>query len=156
MGKAESYNGRAESIDHPNHHKHSRRQSSPRDQQRNQRAQANKERRTSDPKQRKPSSFDVDEHPFELRHEVKKLNSRLDKIADSLEKADIKNIVENYMSPKKRLITNFTAGLSRGLGMTVGTFIVLGLLGYILSLFVDMPLIGDYIAELQKYINQSM
>nr|WP_106769864.1 DUF5665 domain-containing protein [Paenibacillus faecalis] len=98
----------------------------------------------------------MDEHPFELRHEVKKLNSRLDKIADSLEKADIKNIVENYMSPKKRLITNFTAGLSRGLGMTVGTFIVLGLLGYILSLFVDMPLIGDYIAELQKYINQSM
>ncbi|KKO53131.1 hypothetical protein XI25_15030 [Paenibacillus sp. DMB20] len=103
----------------------------------------------------KQTAYDVNEHPFELRHEVKRLNGRLDKIADSLERANFKDIVENYMSPKKRIITNFTAGLARGLGMTVGTVVVLSLLGYILSLFVDMPLIGDYIAELQGYIDKA-
>ncbi|WP_232510190.1 DUF5665 domain-containing protein [Paenibacillus crassostreae] len=96
---------------------------------------------------------DVDEHPFELRHEVKHLNNRLDQIADMLDKVEIKDIIENYTHPKKRIITNFTAGLSRGLGLSVGTFVVLGILGYILSIFVDMPLIGKYLGDLQKYID---
>ncbi|KQY93018.1 hypothetical protein ASD24_21785 [Paenibacillus sp. Root52] len=96
--------------------------------------------------------YDTSEHPFELRHEVKKLNTRLDQIADSLEKAQIKDIIENYTNPKKRIITNFTAGMARGLGLTVGTFVVLGLLGYLLSQFVNMPIVGQYIADLLGYI----
>lgn len=102
----------------------------------------------------KANPYDVDEHPFELRHEVKRLNTRLDQIADSLERSEIKDIIENYSNPKKRIITNFTSGLARGLGLSLGTFVVLGLLGYILSLFVKMPVIGEYIANLQHYINE--
>lgn len=94
----------------------------------------------------------LEEHPFELRHEVGRLNHRLDEIAASLEKANIKDIIENYTSPKRRIIANLTAGLARGLGLTVGTFVVLGLLGWILSLFVDLPMVGDYIRQLQDYI----
>ncbi|HEY2491473.1 MAG TPA: DUF5665 domain-containing protein [Paenibacillus sp.] len=101
----------------------------------------------------KVKSYEIDEHPFELRHEIRRLNLRLDQIADLLDKAEFKDIVENYCNPKKRMITNFTAGLSRGLGLSLGTFVVLGLLGYILSLFVDMPLIGKYIGDLQSYID---
>ncbi|MBJ9992441.1 MULTISPECIES: DUF5665 domain-containing protein [Paenibacillus] len=102
----------------------------------------------------KANPYDVDEHPFELRHEVKRLNNRLDQIADSLERSELQDMIENYTNTKKRLITNFTAGLSRGLGLSLGTFVVLGLLGYLLSLFVDMPVIGQYIANLQDYISQ--
>jgi hypothetical protein len=98
-------------------------------------------------------THEIDEHPFELRHEIKHLNSRIDQIAHMLDKAEFKDIVENYTNPKKRIITNFTAGLSRGLGLSLGTFVVLGLLGYILTIFVDMPLIGKYLGDLQKYID---
>lgn len=49
----------------------------------------------------KTKAYEVDEHPFELRHEVKRLNARLDKIADSLEKSEFKDILENYTDPKK-------------------------------------------------------
>lgn len=97
-------------------------------------------------------SYDSKEHPFELRHEVKHLNSRLNDISHLLEKSDFKDILENYADPKKRLFTNFMAGLSRGLGLSVGTFVVLGLLSWILTLFVDLPMIGDYIKNLQDYI----
>ncbi|WP_138494760.1 DUF5665 domain-containing protein [Paenibacillus pinistramenti] len=97
--------------------------------------------------------YDTKDHPFELRHEVKRLNTRLDDIATALEKSDFKDIIENYTSPKKRIITNFTAGLSRGLGLTVGTAVVLALLGWMISAFVDLPLIGKYIGQLQEYIN---
>lgn len=98
---------------------------------------------------------DVQEHPFELRHEVKKLNTRLDKIAATLEKSEMKDMIDHYMNPKKRIIANLTAGLSRGLGLTLGTALVLGLLGYILSFFVNVPMIGDFISDLQGYIDQS-
>lgn len=97
--------------------------------------------------------YDIKEHPFELRHEVKRLNTRLDDIATVLEKSDFLNMIENYTSPKKRIISNFTAGLSRGLGMTVGTAIVLALLTWVISWFVSMPLIGQYIGDLQNYID---
>lgn len=97
----------------------------------------------------------VNEHPFELRHEVKRLNTRLDSIAETLEKSQMKDMIENYTSPKKRIIANLSAGLARGLGLTLGTALVLGLLGYILSLFVDIPMIGDLISDLKGYVEQS-
>lgn len=96
--------------------------------------------------------YDTKEHPFELRHEVKRLNGRLDQIADMLEKSEFKDILENYTNPKKRVISNFMAGMSRGLGLSIGTFVVLGLLGWLLSLFVDLPMVGNYIKSLQDYI----
>ncbi|AIQ37870.1 hypothetical protein R50345_26650 [Paenibacillus sp. FSL R5-0345] len=98
-------------------------------------------------------TYEIDEHPFELRHEVKRLNHRLDKIAESLEKSEFKDILENYSDPKKRIITNLMAGISRGLGLSLGTFVVLGVLGYILSLFLDVPVIGEYLGEIKKYID---
>ncbi|BCG61027.1 DUF5665 domain-containing protein [Paenibacillus sp. URB8-2] len=101
----------------------------------------------------KTKTNEVDDHPFELRHEVKRLNARLDKIADSLEKSEFKDILENYTDPKKRIITNLMAGISRGLGLSLGTFVILGLLGYIISLFVNVPVIGEYLAEIKKYID---
>lgn len=99
-------------------------------------------------------AYEIDEHPFELRHEVKRLNSRLDKIAESLEKSEFKDILDNYSDPK-RIITNLMAGISRGLGLSLGTFVVLGILGYILSLFLNVPVIGEYLGEIKKYIDAS-
>ncbi|OBZ16247.1 hypothetical protein A8L34_26560 [Bacillus sp. FJAT-27264] len=98
-------------------------------------------------------TYELEEHPFELRHEVKRLNARLDQIANSLEKAEFKDILENYSNPKKRIVTNLMAGISRGLGLSLGTFIILGLLGYVASLFINVPVIGEYLGEIKNYID---
>ncbi|WP_235439897.1 DUF5665 domain-containing protein [Paenibacillus sp. DMB20] len=155
MSKASPYDSRSEGFDRTNRHERFRELDRERNRLRDRDRERERHGGRSGENMPKQTAYDVNEHPFELRHEVKRLNGRLDKIADSLERANFKDIVENYMSPKKRIITNFTAGLARGLGMTVGTVVVLSLLGYILSLFVDMPLIGDYIAELQGYIDKA-
>lgn len=163
MSKASPYNGRSRSMgrsDSQNRTWH-RDKESGRERDLNREREQDRKQSRSDMQARTAedqsarNQFDTDEHPFELRHEVKRLNGRLDKITDTLQKADFKYIIENYMDTKKRLITNFTAGLARGLGMTVGTVVVLSLLGYILSLFVKMPVIGEYIAELQRYVDQA-
>ncbi|MFF2912745.1 DUF5665 domain-containing protein [Paenibacillus sp. NPDC057934] len=101
----------------------------------------------------KSKTYELEEHPFELRHEVKRLNARLDQIANSLEKAEFKDILENYSNPKKRIVTNLMAGISRGLGLSLGTFVILGLLGYLASLFINVPVIGEYLGEIKKYID---
>ncbi|MFD2702738.1 DUF5665 domain-containing protein [Paenibacillus shunpengii] len=107
--------------------------------------------------ERNANNEEVNEHPFELRHEVKNLNQRLEGIIQAMESAEFKDILENYTSPKKRILANLTAGIARGLGMSVGTVLVLAILGWVLSLIVDMnlPVIGQYIAELQGYIDAS-
>ncbi|MDO7907832.1 DUF5665 domain-containing protein [Paenibacillus sp. JX-17] len=112
---------------------------------------------TDDKKASKVNSYEVDEHPFELRHEVKRLNTRLDKIADTLEKSDFMDMLQNYTSPKKRIISNLTAGIARGLGLSLGTVVILALLVWILTLLVNLnlPIVGEYIANLLDLIQSS-
>lgn len=84
--------------------------------------------------------------------EVEKLNDATVRIADMLTKGEIKTIVENYTNPKKLILTNFLAGLSRGLGLTLGTAVVLSILVVILSKFLTLPIIGDYVKDILTYI----
>ncbi|MET3209161.1 UNVERIFIED_CONTAM: hypothetical protein ABIC26_002102 [Paenibacillus sp. PvR008] len=52
----------------------------------------------------------MNEHPFELRHEVKRLNTRLDQVADMLEKVEFRDVLETYSNPQKR--TRFPYGMA--------------------------------------------
>jgi len=93
----------------------------------------------------------IDELIREIQ-EVRKLNERMDKIAMFLEDIRLADIVQNYTAPRKLLWINFLAGLARGLGLTIGTAIVLALLGSLLSQFLSIPIIGDYIRTLVEYV----
>ncbi|WP_265182334.1 DUF5665 domain-containing protein [Geomicrobium sp. JCM 19055] len=48
------------------------------------------------------------------------------------------------------------AGVARGVGLTLGTAVVLALFAYIATLFIDMPLIGEWIATLQGHVDRYM
>jgi hypothetical protein len=84
--------------------------------------------------------------------EVRKLNQRMDKIAFFLEDIRLADIVQNYTAPRKLLWTNFLAGLARGLGLTIGTAIVLAFFGSLLSQFFSIPIIGDYVRQIVDYV----
>lgn len=85
--------------------------------------------------------------------EVRKLNERMDKIAMFLEDIRLADVIQNYTAPRKLIYINFLAGLARGLGLTIGTAIVLALLGWIMGQFLSIPIIGDYIKQLIDYLN---
>lgn len=46
---------------------------------------------------------------------------------------------------------NFVAGIARGFGALVGAAIVIGLVGWMLTGLIDLPLIGQ---RLEPYVNQ--
>jgi hypothetical protein len=94
----------------------------------------------------------VDQLLQELK-QVRELNERMDKIAMFLEDIRLADVIQNYTAPRKLLWINFLAGLARGLGLTIGTAIVLALFGSVLSKFLSVPIIGDYIRQLVDYVN---
>ncbi|WP_139489997.1 DUF5665 domain-containing protein [Brevibacillus dissolubilis] len=92
------------------------------------------------------------EHLLVELDEVRKLNHTLNKVAVFLEDIRFADIVQNYTAPRKLLLTNFLAGLARGLGLTIGTAIVLALLGSLLTQFLSIPIIGDYVRQIIEYV----
>ncbi|UFJ41884.1 DUF5665 domain-containing protein [Brevibacillus humidisoli] len=90
-----------------------------------------------------------------LKHleEVRGLNKRLDKIAIFLQEIQLVDVLQNYTTPRRLLFTNFLAGLARGLGLTIGTAIILGVFGWFLKPFLSVPIIGEYVRQLIDYVN---
>ncbi|MBO8171170.1 MAG: hypothetical protein H0Z33_04665 [Bacillaceae bacterium] len=95
---------------------------------------------------------------LDLLHEdlqtVQNLNKRLDKLAITMEEMKLGDILRNYNRPRRVFAINFLAGLARGLGLTVGTAIVLAIAGFILSKFLSVPVIGEYISNILDYVRQ--
>lgn len=96
------------------------------------------------------------DHPFELRHEVTRLNKQLEDISIALKKGDFKDLIENYTDWKRRLIVNFTAGMARGLGLTVGTVAVIALLTWIASIMASLgvPYVSDFFDYIGNLIQE--
>ena len=71
----------------------------------------------------------------------------------------LKEFIRYSSSPWRIVWTNFTAGVFRGLGAIIGASFFIALLLWLLTIFVDMPLIGEYAANTKEtimgYINDT-
>ncbi|MGB0845455.1 MAG: DUF5665 domain-containing protein [Thiolinea sp.] len=74
--------------------------------------------------------------------------------ADALE-----NFVAYLSNPWRMMWVNFVAGVFRGLGAVIGASVVIAIMIWLLSLFVNIPLIGKYAdrfgQEIQNYIDET-
>ena len=60
-----------------------------------------------------------------------------------------------YLQSGKRLMwINFKAGIAKGLGITLGMTVVLGLLIWVLTLLVKLPVVGDYFRDTKQYVTE--
>ena len=82
-------------------------------------------------------------------------NSSPDKeIVKAFEAAGVVEYLEYLQSGKRIMWLNFKAGVAKGLGLTVGMTVVLGLFVWILTLLVDLPVVGEYFGEAEKYLTE--
>lgn len=84
-----------------------------------------------------------------LRHQVTLLG-------ETLEKMRLADYIAYLSSPRRLLWFNFLVGLMRGLGTALGAGLLAGLAYLLLKRIVvlNLPVIGGFISELSKYINQ--
>ncbi|NJP38375.1 DUF5665 domain-containing protein [Alkalicoccus luteus] len=96
-------------------------------------------------KRKVPSKTRGDE---KRQEENQRFEQLLDKLEDITTNGRLKDMAYHFTDTKQVIKTNLIAGVARGVGLTVGTAIFIGLLILILSQLVSAPLVGEYIANL--------
>jgi uncharacterized membrane protein (DUF106 family) len=70
------------------------------------------------------------------------------------EAAGVVDYLEYLQSGKRIMWVNFKAGIAKGLGVTLGMTVVVGMLVWILTMLVDLPVLGEYFAAAQQYVTE--
>lgn len=70
------------------------------------------------------------------------------------EAAGVVDYLEYLQSGKRIIWVNFKAGIAKGFGITIGMTVVLGVFIWILTLLVDLPVVGEYFAEAKQQVNE--
>ena len=70
----------------------------------------------------------------------------------AFEAAGVVEYMEYLQSGKRVLWTNLKAGIAKGIGITIGASMVLGVLVWILTMLVDLPLIGEYFESAEHFV----
>ena len=86
-----------------------------------------------------------------------KLQAAIEKLSLYMEKMKLAEYVELLNNLPRLLWINFISGIARGLGMAMGFTVVFALVVIILRHLVklNLPIIGDYIAEIVKLVQES-
>ena len=70
------------------------------------------------------------------------------------EAAGVAEYLEYLKSGKRVMWVNFKAGVARGLGMTIGMTVILAGIVWILTMLVDLPVVGEYFEEAKTFVTE--
>lgn len=99
-----------------------------------------------------------DEQYYSEKRLHRRLIMELQKLSRDLEKFNLAEYMELLNNPRRYLLVNFAGGIARGLGIAIGATLLAAVVFYILQRVVvlNLPIIGDFIAELIKIVNQHL
>ena len=91
-------------------------------------------------------------------HRLARLEAKLDKLAETLEKARFREYLEYVSNKRNVLLNSFLIGIARGLGMVVGLTLLGAILIYVLRSVAkaNLPLIGDFIANIVRIVDSKL
>ena len=88
----------------------------------------------------------------------KQLLEKIEELSLKMERMNLAEYIDMLNNPKRYLFINFTAGMARGLGVAIGVTLLGALVIYLLQRLVllNLPVIGDFIADLVKLVQNQM
>lgn len=96
------------------------------------------------------NEFDLNEITAEDLGLIKRYLERLTLI---IERSRIREYMMLTDSKRRLFLINFVAGLGKGFGQAIGFTVLAGLVLYLLGTWVDLPVIGEYIAKLMNIVD---
>lgn len=78
----------------------------------------------------------------------------LERLLLTVERSRIRDYMMLTDSKRRLFLINFVAGLGKGFGQAIGFTFLAGLLFYMMSSWVDLPVIGEYIAKLMNIVDE--
>lgn len=96
--------------------------------------------------------------PYRKNVLVKELIEKLEKLSQDMEKFNLAEYLQLINNPRRFFWINFLSGLFRGLGIALGaTFLAAIFLWMVQRVVVlNLPLIGDFIAEIVKIVQNQL
>jgi hypothetical protein len=87
----------------------------------------------------------------------KKINEKIDKINNILERSNIIELSYLVGSKKEILKRNLIAGIARGVGIGIGVTVVTAIIILLLRrlIMLNIPVIGDYIADIVEIVERN-
>jgi hypothetical protein len=92
------------------------------------------------------------------RRQANALVKKLNEVERKLERANLAEFMQLLQKPARLIFLNFLGGLARGFGIAIGLTIIASLFIICLSRLatLNLPLIGKFIADLVKIVNQHL
>ena len=78
----------------------------------------------------------------------------LERLILIIERSRIREYMMLTDSKRRLFLINFVAGLGKGFGQAIGFTVLAGLVLYLLSTWVNLPVIGEFIAKLINIVDQ--
>jgi hypothetical protein len=75
-------------------------------------------------------------------------------IIKTFEAGGVVDYLEYLQSGKRVFWVNFKAGVAKGLGVTVGMTVILGIIVWILTMLINLPIVGEYFGEAKDYVTE--
>jgi hypothetical protein len=89
---------------------------------------------------------------------LEEIDKKISKLSLQMEMTKVRDYVEMMQNPKRMLLSNFLGGLARGFGMAIGFTLLGAVVLYILQrvMILNLPIIGEFIAELVKIVQTTL
>ncbi|MBW7473631.1 hypothetical protein K0T92_02600 [Paenibacillus oenotherae] len=93
-----------------------------------------------------------------MRRIADSLNNRLEKVAIDLERSQMAEYVDLLNRPFSLIWRNLVAGTARGVGIAIGFTFFAATILYVLQLLgaLNLPIIGDYIADIVRIVQHQL
>lgn len=93
-----------------------------------------------------------------LKKSLDSVEERLVKVSNDMARTQIADYVDLMNSPLKLMWRNFLGGIARGVGSAIGWAFFATFIIWILQALgaLNLPIIGDYIAELVKIVQKQI
>lgn len=97
-------------------------------------------------------------HEREIINLLRAVVDKVDNVARSMDKMRLEDFLELLNQPRKLLVMNFMMGLARGFGMAMGFTILAAVVLWGLQrlAILNVPVIGDFIAEIVRWVQVSL
>lgn len=77
----------------------------------------------------------------------------LERLTLTIERSRIREYMMLTDSKRRLFLINFVAGLGKGFGQAIGFTVLAALVFYLISSWVNLPVIGEYIAEILDIVD---
>jgi len=94
----------------------------------------------------------------EGKHTLASIGEKLDELGIYLERVQIADYIQLLNNPKRLVKLNLLTGIARGIGIAIGFTIFTATILYALQKLgaLNLPIIGDYIAEIVKIVQAQL